>query len=102
MPVPTDYFTPYNQESLTDADSDLGAGGVIVVPDQTAPNPHVLVVAGKQGRLYIISRDQMTKNNSYYCNGCSSDPEILQTVDGIGGLWSMPAYYHGQVCCHKP
>ncbi len=97
VPVPTDYFTPYNQESLTDADSDLGAGGVIVVPDQTAPNPHVLVVAGKQGRLYIISRDQMTKNNSYYCNGCSSDPEILQTVDGIGGLWSMPAYWNGNM-----
>jgi Bacterial Ig-like domain (group 3)/Legume lectin domain/Chitobiase/beta-hexosaminidase C-terminal domain len=97
VPVPTDYFTPYNQQSLTDADSDLGSGGVIVVPDQTGSTPHVLVVAGKQGRLYVINRDQMTKNNSHYCNGCSSDPEILQTVDGIGGLWSMPAYWNGNM-----
>ena len=97
VPVPTDYFTPYNQQSLTDADSDLGSGGVIVVPDQAAPNPHVMVVAGKQGRLYVINRDLMTRNNSYYCNGCSSDPEILQTVDGIGGLWSMPAYWNGNM-----
>jgi hypothetical protein len=97
VPTPTDYFTPYNQQSLTDADADLGSGGVIVVPDQSAPNPHVMVVSGKQGRLYVINRDQMTRNNSYYCNGCSSDPEILQTVDGIGGLWSMPAYWNGNM-----
>ncbi len=97
MPVPTDYFTPYNQQSLDNSDADLGSGGVIVVPDQAQPNPHVMVVSGKQGRLYIINRDQMTKNNSYYCNNCTSDPEILQTVDGIGGLWSMPAYWNGNM-----
>ncbi len=97
VPVPTDYFTPYNQQSLDNSDADLGSGGVIVVPDQAKPNPHVMVLAGKQGRLYVINRDKMTLNNSYYCNGCSNDPEILQTVDGIGGLWSMPAYWNGNM-----
>ena len=97
VPVPVDYFTPYNQLSLDDSDTDLGSGGVLVVPDQTGANPHILVVSGKQGRLYVINRDQMTSDGSHYCNGCSSDPEIIQTVNGIGGLWSMPAYWNGNM-----
>ena len=39
----------------------------------------------------------MTNDGSHYCNGCTSDPEIVQTVNGIGGLWSMPGYWNGNV-----
>jgi len=97
VPIPTDYFTPYNQGDLANADADLGSGGVLVVPDQAGPNPHILIQAGKQGRMYVINRDKMTNDGSHYCNGCTSDPEILQTVTGVGGLWSMPAYWNGNV-----
>jgi len=97
VPIPTDYFTPYNQQSLADSDSDLGSGGVLVVPDQTGPYPHILIQAGKQGRIYVVNRDKMTSDGSHYCNGCTIDPEIVETVNGIGGLWSMPAYWNGNV-----
>ena len=97
VPIPTDYFTPYNQGSLDAADSDLGSGGVLVVPDQGGPYPHILIQAGKQGRIYVVNRDKMTNDGSHYCNGCTSDPEIVQTVNGIGGLWSMPGYWNGNV-----
>src|SRR6202044_3972209 len=62
--TPTDYFTPYNQASLDGADTDVGSGGVLVLPDQTGTYPHVLVQAGKQGNLYVVNRDQMTNNSS--------------------------------------
>jgi hypothetical protein len=97
-PTPTDYFTPYNQASLDAADTDVGSGGVLVIPqDQTGPYPHILLEAGKAGKMYVLNRDQMTSDGSHYCNGCTGDPEIIQSVIGFGGLWSMPAYWNGNV-----
>jgi hypothetical protein len=95
--TPTDYFTPYNTASLDAADTDLGSGGVLVLPNQTGTYPHELLGAGKQGRIYVVDRDQFTNNNSHYCSGCTTDSEIVQTVNGIGGLWSMPAYWNGNI-----
>jgi heme/copper-type cytochrome/quinol oxidase subunit 4 len=98
VPVPTDYFTPWNQASLGGADTDLGSGGVLALPDQPGPFPHILIQAGKQGEIYVINRDQLTSDGSHYCNGCTSDPEIIQPLAGTtGGLWSMPAYWNGQI-----
>jgi hypothetical protein len=95
--TPTDYFTPYNTASLDGADTDLGSGGVIIPPTQNGNFPNVLVEAGKQGRLYIVNRDKMTSDGSHFCNGCSSDPEIIGVNNAIDGLWSMPAYWNGNM-----
>lgn len=97
IPLPVDYFTPYNQQSLDNSDADVGSGGVLIPPDQSGPFPHILIQAGKQGSLYVVNRDKMTNDGSHYCNGCTSDPEIIQTVSGSGGLWSMPSYWNGNV-----
>lgn len=98
VPVPTDYFTPWNQASLDGADEDLGSGGVLVVPDQTtAPFEHILIQSGKQGEVYVVNRDKMTSDGSHYCNGCTSDPEIIQSISSGAGLWSMPAYWNSQI-----
>src|ERR1700691_5788961 len=97
VPVPTDYFTPYNQASLDSGDADVGSGGVLVLPDQPGPYTHILLQSGKQGSLYVVNRDKMTSDGSHYCNGCSSDPEIIQTVSLGAGLWSMPAYWNSQI-----
>jgi Legume lectin domain/Chitobiase/beta-hexosaminidase C-terminal domain/Fn3 associated len=99
VPVPTDYFTPYNQAALDDGDTDLGSGGVLALPDpQPGPYPHILIQSGKQGEIYVVNRDKLTSDGSHYCNGCSSDPEIIQSLtSATGGLWSMPAYWNSQV-----
>jgi hypothetical protein len=96
-----DYFTPYNQLLLENTDSDLGSGGVLLLPDQPGPFPHILVEAGKEGNLYVINRDQMTTNNSHYCPApsCTSDPEIIEETgrNGVGigvGMFNLGAYWN--------
>ncbi len=94
-----DYFTPYNQSSLSGGDTDLGSGGILLLPDQPGTFPHELVEAGKQGTIYLVNRDTLTTSPPHYCNGCSSDPEIVQesSAGKIGGMWSMPAYWNDTV-----
>jgi hypothetical protein len=94
-----DYFTPQDQANLNNGDEDLGSGGVLLLPDEPGPYPHLLVQAGKEGRIYVVNRDQMTTNNSHYCSGCSSDPEIVEesSSGAIGGVWGLPAYWNNHI-----
>src|SRR6516225_1343109 len=100
-----DYFTVQDQASLTQFDTDLGSGGVLLLPDQPGQFPHILVEAGKEGRIYVVNRDQMTTNNSHYCPppGCSSDPEIIEesasgavkSMFNIAAYWNNTLYFWG-------
>src|SRR5579864_6454691 len=98
-----DYFTPEEQSTLDTHDEDLGSGGVLLLPDQPGSFPHILVEAGKEGRIYVINRDQMTMNNSHYCSGCSSDPEIIEesasaavkSMFNIAAYWNNTLYFWG-------
>jgi hypothetical protein len=97
-----DYFTPGDQAFMQGNDFDLGSGGVLLLPDQPGSFPHILVEAGKEGRVYVVNRDQMTTNNSHYCSGCTSDPEIIEEsgsstvgVSGqVGGMFNTAAYWN--------
>ncbi|HXN99563.1 MAG TPA: chitobiase/beta-hexosaminidase C-terminal domain-containing protein, partial [Candidatus Acidoferrales bacterium] len=53
--------------------------------------------SGKQGEVYVVNRDKMTSDGSHYCNGCTSNPEIIQAISSGAGLWSMPAYWNNQI-----
>jgi len=91
-----DYFTPFDQQMLGDTDADLASGGILLLPDQQGSHPHELVVAGKEGTVYVIDRDQMTQGNQHFCSNCSSDPQIVQELPAaIGPLFSTPAYWNG-------
>jgi hypothetical protein len=96
-----DYFTPYDQSTLDMDDTDLGSGGVLLLPDQPGSFPHILVEAGKEGNLYVINRDMMTTNNSHTCPAptCTSDPEIIEETgrNGVGigvGMFNIGAYWN--------
>ena len=83
-----DYFTPYNQKALNADDADLGAGGPILLPDQPGPHPHLLVLGGKGGGIYVIDRDHMGK----YQPG--SDSHAVQMLPFSRGVYSAPAYWN--------
>jgi len=95
-----DYFTPFNQSTLDGDDTDVGSGGVLLLPDQPGGFPHELVEAGKQGTIYVVNRDQMTAGNLHFCQtACNgTDPQIVQEIQNqLGGMWSTPAYFNNAV-----
>jgi hypothetical protein len=88
-----DYFTPKNELSLSQADADLGSGGVLLLPDAlgSITHPHLLVGAGKQGIIYLIDRDNMGKFNA-------STDNVVQEVSGqIGGAFDTPSYFNNSI-----
>jgi hypothetical protein len=86
-----DYFTPFDQQTLNDLDHDLGAGGVVLLPDQAGSPTHLLLASNKEGKLYLINRDNMGHFNP------SDDSQILQTVQFAGGMFSTPAAWQNKV-----
>jgi hypothetical protein len=88
-----DYFTPDTQATLDANDSDLGAGGAMVLPDQSGAHPHLIVGAGKDTNIYLVDRDNMGGFNS------QSNNQIVQELQSAftGESRSQPAYWNGFV-----
>lgn len=90
-----DYFEPFNTISESNADVDLGSGGVLLLPDlkdAAGTTWHLAVGAGKDQKIYVVNRDAMGKFNA------QDNSAIYQEIDGaITGVWSMPAYFNNTV-----
>jgi hypothetical protein len=80
-----DVFTPSNQPSLDATDTDFGAGGVLVLPDQPGSIPHLAVAAGKKGSLFLMNEDNL--------GGFSPTRDNVLGIYPIGGCWCGPSYY---------
>ncbi len=91
-----DYFTPWNQNYLATNNLDVDSGGLMLLPDQPGPYPHIMTAGSKAGKVYWINRDMMTAGNNHYNAGGSSDA-VLQTLNLGGGVASTPAYFNGRV-----
>ena len=91
--APSDFFTPSDQAFLNASDGDLGAGGVLVIPDADATT-HLLVQAGKEGKIYLLDRDKLGSFNP------TTDQVVEELDNGTtssswgGGLWGLPAYWN--------
>ena len=75
-----DYFAPYNFATYDDSNIDLGSGDVMVVPDQSGPYPHELIVCGKPTPIYVLNRDNLGQV------GATSDNIIQRLDDELGQL----------------
>ena len=90
-----DYFETHDGMQQSDADSDLGSGGAMVLPDLDdglGHTMHLAIGAGKDSNLYVVNRDSMGKYDP------DSD-DIYQELLGAlpGGVWAMPAYFNNKV-----
>jgi hypothetical protein len=86
-----DFFTPFNQQELNSNDLDIGSGGPLLLPDQPGAHPHLLMVGGKGGSLYVIDRDHMGKYHS------GDDSHAIQVLRIGSGIYSAPAYWNKHV-----
>ncbi len=92
-----DYFTPYNQATLQANDTDLGSGGLLLLPDQPGPFPHLLVGAGKEGKIYLLNRDQFTTGNNHYNSTSTVDFVVQSIANKIGSSFGTPTFFNGRV-----
>ena len=83
-----DSFTTYNYYQLDQGDSDVGSGGTLLLPDQPGPIPHLAIAGGKDGRAFLLNRDNM----GGYTDG--GPDNVVQTIN-MGGCWCGPAYFVG-------
>jgi hypothetical protein len=92
-----DYFTPTNQGSLSNADADVGSGGLLLLPGLgSGAHPKLLVQAGKEGKIYLV--DQANLGHMCTSNCGSGDSQIVQELPGaVGGMWASPGYWNGNV-----
>jgi hypothetical protein len=94
----SDYFTPFDQAIAAQNDTDLGSGGVVVLPDMVDANGrtrHLAIGAGKDTNIYLVDRDNMGK----FIAGATSNTYIYQELaDALpGGEWATAAYFNGAV-----
>jgi hypothetical protein len=83
-----DSFTTYDYFTLDGSDADVGSGGLLILPDQPGPIPHLAIAGGKDGRAFLLNRDNM----GGYTQGGPNN--VVQTIN-MGGCWCGPAYYVG-------
>jgi hypothetical protein len=86
-----DYFIPSNFRALDNADEDLGSGAPILLPDQPGGLPHLMVGAGKEGKIYLLDRDNLGQLN----NPPTGPDQVVQEIPNAipGGSWDTPAFF---------
>lgn len=92
-----DYFTPYDESRYSTNDLDVGSGGVILLPDQPGPYPHLMIGAGKPQQAYLINRDMMTTDGRHINTSGTDVDNIVQEMPLGGGSFGTPAYFNEQI-----
>jgi Bacterial lectin/Abnormal spindle-like microcephaly-assoc'd, ASPM-SPD-2-Hydin/PQQ-like domain len=89
-----DFFSPGNADSLDLNDQDLGSGGPVALPSPpfgTAAHPHLMVQVGKDGRVFLLDRDDLGGRKQ----GPGGGDRVLGVAGPFRGVWGHPAVWGG-------
>ncbi|HTA70115.1 MAG TPA: hypothetical protein VK776_17625 [Bryobacteraceae bacterium] len=89
-----DYFTPFNSTALSEKELDLGSSGALLLPDNagSGAHPHLAISGSKEGRIYVLDRDNMGHFQP------DSDNQIVQSLESaVGPLFGIPVYFNNTV-----
>ncbi|HEX9066511.1 MAG TPA: choice-of-anchor D domain-containing protein [Streptosporangiaceae bacterium] len=84
-----DFFSPANAPTLDANDRDLGSGGPVGLPFGSAALPHLLVQAGKDGRVFLVNRDSLGGREQ----GAGGTDLVVSQAGPYGGQWGHPAAF---------
>jgi hypothetical protein len=90
-----DYFTMLNTASESGADTDLGSGGAMLLPDLangSGGTVRLAVGAGKDDHIYVVNRDNMGKFSTSANNIYQDMPNAVPN-----GIFGVPAYFNNTV-----
>jgi hypothetical protein len=97
--APADSFTPFNHDDLDARDFDLGSTGALLLPDVGGDHPHEALFGSKEGKLYLVDRDNL--------GGFDPNADNVVQIVGPGGqvndpnardgIFMTPSYFNGQV-----
>lgn len=83
-----DYFTPHDQDRVSEADADVGSSGPLLLPDQPGPHRHLLLQPTKDSTIYVIDRDNMGKFHR-------DTDALVEMIKMPGGGYGAMAYWNG-------
>jgi hypothetical protein len=87
-----DYFTPANQATLQSQDLDLGSSPALLLPTQSGPYPNLLAIGGKDGRIWLLNRD----NLGQYQTNDTGAVEVIPEV-GSDSLFGGMTYWNDNI-----
>ena len=91
-----DYFIPSNDAYLRAQDLDVGSGDVVLMPDNDSPTPHEIIGGGKDGRIFVLNRDDL---GGFFPQDRALQ-EVQTGVQAVDNMFSTPAYWNGNLYIH--
>jgi hypothetical protein len=83
----TGWFSPSNQIAMSNADADLGAGGVLVIPGSVAQSAPRLLAGGKDGRVFLLDSGNLSGYNP-------NADSVLQEFQATTHLFSGKIFFN--------
>src|SRR5260370_26003540 len=84
-----DYFSPADAPALDANDTDFGSGAPVGLSFGTWAYPHLLVQVGKDGRVFLLNRDNLGGR----AQGSGGTDQIVAKAGPYQGEWGHPAAF---------